>query len=79
MVIVPRLIAADADLSRVHIPRILDSYGERLPLLPDDLGRLQQMITETEAKLVVVDPLMAALSARSTATRIRRCGGCWPS
>ena len=62
MVIVPRLIAADADLSRVHIPRILDSYGERLPLLPDDLGRLQQMITETEAKLVVVDPLMAALS-----------------
>ena len=51
------------DLSRVHIPRTPSTpNGERLPLLPDDLARLQQTITETEARLVFVDPLMAALS-----------------
>jgi hypothetical protein len=63
MVIVPRLIAAGADLSRVHIPRILAGEGERLPLLPDDLGPIQDMIESTAARLVIVDPLMAALSS----------------
>jgi hypothetical protein len=63
MVIVPRLIAAGADLTRIHIPVMVDAGGERLPQLPDDLARIQQMVWETDARLVVIDPLMAALSA----------------
>jgi hypothetical protein len=63
MVIVPRLIAAGADLTRIHIPVMFEFGGDRLARLPDDLVNIQQMIYETDARLVIIDPLMAALSA----------------
>ncbi|HUU66733.1 MAG TPA: AAA family ATPase [Methyloceanibacter sp.] len=65
--IVPRLIAAGADLSRV---RIVDSETEvaghvaRMVSLPDDVASLQREIDACAADLVVVDPLVAFLGRK---------------
>ena len=62
--IVPRLIAAGADLDRVQL---LEGIGltrkDMVPLsLPDHLAELEGAIRSHKAGLAVVDPLMAALS-----------------
>jgi hypothetical protein len=64
--LVPRLQAAGAELRRVHIFRgHLNKEGvlHRLPTFPDDCRLLRETIEETRARLVVIDPLMAFLSA----------------
>jgi hypothetical protein len=67
----PRLDAAGADSSRVvALTAIATEDGtERLPRLPLDVGRLEAAIKEYGAKLVVVDVLMAYLSADVNAHR----------
>ncbi len=66
----PRLHAAGADLTRVHaITEILiwDDEGRphrRPPSLPADIGLVEQTITRTGAKLLVIDVLMAYLSGK---------------
>lgn len=51
-VVRPRLEAAGADLNLVRIVTI--------PItLPDDIGRLKELVQEFEAALVIVDPLVA--------------------
>lgn len=63
----PRLEAAGADLNRVHVMRgVRDAEGEdiRPPVLPHDLALLRSLILETEAALVVVDPIMAYLDGK---------------
>ena len=59
----PRLEAAGADLTRIHILTV-DSGDEcdRLVELPGDLSLLEDAIVQRNVVLVVIDPLMAALS-----------------
>ena len=59
----PRLDAAGADPSRVlALTTIRDAHGERLVSIPEDLEVIRDGIKRVNAKLVVVDPLMAFLS-----------------
>ena len=57
----PRLEAVEADLERVHIVRLMREGVEEGLALPDDVGELDRLVRETEAQLVVIDPLMAHL------------------
>lgn len=67
----PRVVAAGADVSRVHhldsVP-VYDSdgrlVGTRPPVIPDDMTPLEQLVTDTGAALVVVDVLTAYMSSR---------------
>lgn len=59
----PRLEAAGADLARIHILTVnAGDEGERLLELPADLAILEAAVAKVDAALLVVDPLMAALS-----------------
>ena len=59
----PRLDAAGADVSRIVAVQTVP--GEDRPrALPDDLHVIEEAIIRVDAKLVIVDPLMAFLSAR---------------
>jgi hypothetical protein len=65
--IVPRLLAAGADLDRVHIiGGIFDSETglERPWILPDDMLELSDLVESNEIGFVVIDPLTAFASAR---------------
>lgn len=63
-VIRPRLRAAGADLKRVHLLLgTVDGRNESAMLsLPDDLDVVQDVVNETGAKLVIVDPIMSHMS-----------------
>jgi hypothetical protein len=64
----PRLEAAGADLERVHIiDAVRDGDETRLPEIPGDLVLLEQLVTDTGAKLVVVDPIVAYLPGSTDA------------
>ena len=63
----PRLRAAGADLDRVHVPEIGQGANSRLLSLPKDLDRLWEMVHLTRSRLVVIDPLMAALGTEINA------------
>lgn len=58
----PRLLAAGADLLRVH--RVLATYGDARDLvsLPDDVAKIGELAREQGSRLVVVDPLSASLN-----------------
>jgi hypothetical protein len=60
-VVVPRLQAAEANLERVFFPPLDGDGFEQQLLLPNDLQRLRLLIEQVEAKLVVIDPLVAHL------------------
>lgn len=61
----PRLEAAGADLDRITVFRGINEIdGPRPPDLPADLDKLESLIVEENASLVVVDPLMAFLGGR---------------
>lgn len=64
--IVPRLMAAGADLSRTHVIQgVRDDAGvDELLALPDDISDLRIAVERYGARLIVVDPLGAALSSR---------------
>src|SRR5438132_3199004 len=64
--VLPRLKAAGADLHRVHVfaSRARDGVWSGLPTFPDDCDLLKETVVETSARLIVLDPLMALLSAR---------------
>lgn len=69
----PRLDAAGADVRRIYsftVPECDPLTGEpteRLPVLPGDIGRLGEAITQLDVGLVVIDPVMAFLSGRINA------------
>jgi len=52
----PRLDAAGADVRRVHL---LEEIDGKMIKLPDDVGRLEEIVREKGARLVVIDPLSA--------------------
>jgi len=59
----PRLDAAGADLSRVlALATVPDGDTERLISVPEDIGVIRRGIEQVQARLVVIDPLMAFLS-----------------
>jgi hypothetical protein len=59
----PRLLAARADLEKVGFGGDIDDHGRRRPLLlPQDTGELRRIILAEKAGLVVIDPIMAFLS-----------------
>jgi hypothetical protein len=60
--LVPRLIAAGADLERVSFFTVRRDGVDEGMTLPDDLPALRAAIEKTGAQVVVVDPLMAHLS-----------------
>ncbi len=64
--VVPRLIANGADLERIHRMRVeRDDDGITIPwIVPDDVNRLRDAIRETQAKLVIIDPIAAFMSER---------------
>jgi Bifunctional DNA primase/polymerase, N-terminal/AAA domain len=58
-VIVPRLLAADADLEHVHIVKCRRYGAEGEIALPDDLPAVADVIEEVGARFLIVDPLVA--------------------
>ncbi len=61
--VLPRLVAAGAELERVVFPPPAADGLERAIRLPNDVGYLRELIRRAEAKLVVFDPLVAYLPA----------------
>ena len=62
--IVPRLMAAGADLDRVLRVDVVDVDGFDGDLsLPDDLAELAEVVGEEDVALVIVDPLMSRIGA----------------
>jgi len=62
--IVPRLMAAGADLARVYRADVSTAEGVDTGLsLPRDLDALGRTITEVDAALVLLDPLLSRLDA----------------
>lgn len=62
--VVPRLMAAGADLSMVGRLAITSAVvdGEVVPRLPVDVPRLRQAITDTGAVLVLIDPIASTMT-----------------
>jgi hypothetical protein len=67
----PRLEAAGADLDRVRIVSTLTSRDgiERTPTIPDDLPQIEAAIQDVSARLLILDPLVAALGAETNSYR----------
>ena len=61
--IVPRLMAAGADLDRVYRAEVLTVENDTVSLsLPADNKELEGVISENDIAMVVLDPLMSAIS-----------------
>lgn len=75
----PRLEAAGADLDRCLILTTVPADGgDRLPALPDDIDLLRQAAERVQARLIVVDPVMAYFGASINANsdqQVRRAMG----
>ena len=62
--IVPRLMAAGADLDRVfRIDVVTEDGVDGLLTLPSDIADLHEAVRQSDAALVLLDPLMSRLSA----------------
>jgi hypothetical protein len=63
--IVPRLIAAGADLTKVQLIREVEGFdgNDRLLCLPGDLPRIEQQIIATQAVLWIIDVFTACLDS----------------
>jgi hypothetical protein len=62
-VVVPRLLAADADLRRIEFVAVkCDDGTDGLLTFPDDLPLVETKAVELGARLLIVDPVVAALS-----------------
>jgi hypothetical protein len=60
-VIIPRLMAANADLARCHIVKVNRSGVDGDLAIPDDLDQVTAEIERVHARLFIVDPLVAHL------------------
>jgi hypothetical protein len=73
-VVKPRLLAHDADLTRVHRVRVLDDAGASLLTFPDDVSALTAEITRLRdagrpVGLLCIDPIGAFISANTDTHR----------
>src|SRR5262249_8837957 len=62
--VLPRLVAAGAELDQIVFPPPGRDGLERAIRLPDDVSYLDELVASTEAGLVVFDPLVAYLPAK---------------
>src|SRR5262245_28156832 len=70
--VVPRLLAAGADLGRVTGFQGTARNGAPLPpRFPDDLPELRETLQETGARLLVIDPLSAVLKGSANGPEVR--------
>lgn len=70
--LVPRLMAAGADLSMVARIEVITHEVASVTLsLPDDIGLLSAAITGHDVALVVIDPLMSTLNGKLSANDSR--------
>jgi AAA domain/Bifunctional DNA primase/polymerase, N-terminal/Primase C terminal 1 (PriCT-1) len=60
----PRVQAAGGDLLRVHELVLSDADALDSFTLPRDVENLQQLVQDVSAKLVVIDPIVAAVDAK---------------
>lgn len=65
----PRLEAEQADLDRVFFLRMRKEGLDFDLTFPSDFGELHRLVEQTQARLVVIDPLMAHLEGRIDAYR----------
>ena len=63
-VVVPRLTAAGADLSRVHFLVPTDPDLGLFVTLPRDYAEAERLIREHDARMFVLDPFVAVLDDR---------------
>jgi AAA domain-containing protein len=56
--LIPRLIAAGADLDKVHIVSIGDETG-KLMTIPDDVVLLEKIVRSLGARVLMLDPLLS--------------------
>jgi AAA domain len=68
-VVKPRLLAAGADLDRVRIVGVTVDGQDGLITLPDDLPQIETGVQDCGARLLIVDPVVAALSGGIDAYR----------
>jgi DNA polymerase len=70
--VVPRLVAAGADRSRVHFVSLVVDHGKKRMLsLRDDLERLRKKIVEIgDVRVVLIDPVSAYMSGAVAGGRI---------
>jgi AAA domain-containing protein len=61
--LVPRLLAAGADLTRCQA---LCGYGDELLSIPTHVAAIREVVEDYSAKLLVIDPLSAALDSTET-------------
>jgi DNA polymerase bacteriophage-type len=71
-ILVPRLIAAKADLGRVHILRkIRKDNKDRMFLLAEDIELLEQMVHDVgDVGLITIDPLTAYMGGKIDSHRV---------
>jgi RecA-family ATPase len=70
--LVPRLLAAGADLDRIGRFGVVSEVGDELTLsLPSDNSRLEAEMTRHGVALVVIDPLMSVIGAKIDTHRER--------
>lgn len=68
--LVPRLIAAGADLDRVFRVDVEDALrGETMICLPLDVGLIEKGIAEHDVAALIIDPLMSTLGSSTDAHR----------
>jgi hypothetical protein len=66
----PRLRAAGADLARVGF---FEGYNRQPLLLPDHIDRIEVRLRDYEARLLVIDPLVAFLAQARSDQEVRKC------
>jgi len=65
----PRLMAAGADLAHVHRTLAMSKGARDLVTLPDDVERIGELAVRYGVRLLVIDPLSAALNGKIDAHR----------
>ncbi len=72
--LLPRMMAAGADLDRVAILRATGDLDHNfMPNIEQDLDKIEALITRHDIALVVFDPLVSAMQAdRNKATEVRK-------
>lgn len=64
-----RVQAADGDLELVEMLTKEDDAVEQALTLPDDVSHIEEFVIETNAALVIIDPLMAFLTDKADANQ----------
>lgn len=63
-IVIPRLMAAGANLRYIRRPDLRDSHGRpRRLILPDDIHDLETMITAWPARMLVLDPYSSCIAS----------------